>query len=259
MGTSQSTEKPLETEYDIIILGGGSAGCVLANRLSVDGKYSVLLVEAGQSSLNVLVSTLPGGYGQIFHDKRYDYDYYSVPQKHCHGRKMYQPSNNHMPDGTNCVGGKMLGGCSSINAQMYTHAKCELTAGIIVDRGSITIDGQNLRMTPHGRTTRFYPCSGSPRDSKMQRSITITSLNLPPRNTTVETVNGKSRINLTSTKFRPISFERPRRWDYRSILTLTLNRHSVSAGYRRLWTQKTRPGPTRRKLFSAPKFSHDQI
>jgi len=94
MGGSQSTEKPLETEYDIIILGGGSAGCVLANRLSADGKYSVLLIEAGQSSLKVLLSTLPGGYGQIFHDKRYDYDYYSVPQKYCHGRKMYQPSRN---------------------------------------------------------------------------------------------------------------------------------------------------------------------
>jgi len=97
MGASQSTEQPLETEYDIIILGGGSAGCVLANRLSADGQYNVLLVEAGKSSLKVLVSTLPGGYGQIFHDKRYEYGYYSVPQKYCHGRKMYQPSNNHMP------------------------------------------------------------------------------------------------------------------------------------------------------------------
>lgn len=143
MGAAQSTEKPLETEYDIIILGGGSAGCVLANRLSVDGKYSVLLVEAGKSSLKVLVSTIPGAYGQIFHDKRYDYDYYSVPQKYCHGRKMYQPSKFPMRNVANCVGGKMLGGCSSINAQMYALPKRGLTTGIIVDQDPITIDGQN--------------------------------------------------------------------------------------------------------------------
>jgi hypothetical protein len=85
-------ETTLESqEWDVLILGGGTAGCVLANRLSASGKWRVCVVEAGESSLGVLLSQLPGGYGRLCHHKEVDYNYFSVPQRECHGRKMYQP------------------------------------------------------------------------------------------------------------------------------------------------------------------------
>ena len=92
-------ETALESqEWDVVIVGGGTAGCVLANRLSAGGTWRVLLVEAGESSLGVLLSQLPGGYGRLTHHKQLDYDYFSVPQRGCHGRKMYQPRTNPIHD-----------------------------------------------------------------------------------------------------------------------------------------------------------------
>lgn len=88
--TTQETSLESQ-EWDILVLGGGTAGCVLANRLSANGKWRVCVVEAGGSSLGVLLSQLPGGYGRLCHHKEVDYDYFSVPQRECHGRKMYQP------------------------------------------------------------------------------------------------------------------------------------------------------------------------
>ncbi|GAA5843807.1 hypothetical protein JCM11251_001807 [Rhodosporidiobolus azoricus] len=92
--------------FDYVICGGGTAGCVLASRLSEDPTVKVLLVEAGESDQKELMSRIPAGFGNLF-KTHLDWDYLSVPQPHLNNRSLYQPR------------GKMLGGCSAMNAQVY--------------------------------------------------------------------------------------------------------------------------------------------
>ncbi len=92
--------------YDFILVGAGSAGCVLANRLTENGRYKVLLLEAGGSDLNFWVQ-MPIGYGKAFYDKRINWMYMTEPDPGIGGRRSYWPR------------GKVLGGSSSINAMVY--------------------------------------------------------------------------------------------------------------------------------------------
>ncbi len=91
-------------EFDIIVIGGGSAGSAAAGRLSESGKFSVCLIEAGGRNDNMLIKT-PGFMPFILNSSNYKYD--TVPQKGLKGRLGYQPR------------GRGLGGSSAINAMVY--------------------------------------------------------------------------------------------------------------------------------------------
>ncbi|SMF80840.1 choline dehydrogenase [Tistlia consotensis] len=93
-------------DYDYIVVGAGSAGCVLANRLTASGRNRVLLLEAGGSDKQFWITT-PIGYGRIFYDESVNWMYQTEPDPGTGGRVSYWPR------------GKVLGGSSSINAMVY--------------------------------------------------------------------------------------------------------------------------------------------
>ena len=97
-------------EFDYVVVGAGSAGCVLANRLSADGKHSVLLLEAGPKDNNLWIH-VPLGYGRLFKEKTVNWMYQTEPEPGLDGRTIFQPR------------GKVLGGSSSINGLLYVRGQ----------------------------------------------------------------------------------------------------------------------------------------
>ena len=97
---------PRDAVYDYIVVGAGSAGCVLAHRLSEEASTSVLLLEAGAPD-RALTLRMPAAFATCF-KSRYDWAYETVPQPYLQQRRLYWPQ------------GKVLGGSSAINAMIYT-------------------------------------------------------------------------------------------------------------------------------------------
>ena len=97
----------MKTSYDYVIVGGGSAGCVLANRLSEDGAASVLLIEAGGRDLHPFIH-IPLGMGKMHERDMFNWGYRTEPEPNMNGREI------------EAMRGKVLGGSSSINVMAYT-------------------------------------------------------------------------------------------------------------------------------------------
>ena len=96
----------MKKSFDYIIIGAGSAGCVLANRLSKDKKTTVCVLESGPKS-NTWKVDMPSALLYTMHDPKYNWKYYSEPEPYLNNRRIF------------CPRGKMIGGCSSHNGMVF--------------------------------------------------------------------------------------------------------------------------------------------
>jgi choline dehydrogenase len=93
-------------QFDYVVVGAGSAGCVLAERLSASGKHRVLVVESGPKDRSPWIH-MPVGYGKLFYHQRLNYGFQTEPQPHLNNRADYYPR------------GHVVGGSGAINAMVY--------------------------------------------------------------------------------------------------------------------------------------------
>lgn len=98
------------SDYDFIIAGGGTAGCILANRLSADGKYRVLMLEAGHEARSPWIG-IPAGFSKLLVDPDYNWRFSTEPEDNVHGRRIAVPR------------GKGVGGSTLINGMIYVRGQ----------------------------------------------------------------------------------------------------------------------------------------
>ena len=106
MSAAMRSTPKLQGSYDYIIVGAGSAGCLLANELTADGSKQVLLLEAGGYDWNPLIH-IPAGVYSVFKEPAINWNLETEPEPECDGRRIELPR------------GKVIGGSSSINAMIY--------------------------------------------------------------------------------------------------------------------------------------------
>src|ERR1700680_1546192 len=112
-GRSNGGKRVPDSEgFDFIIVVAGSAGCVLADRLTASGRHRVLLLEAGPGNLHPWLH-ISLGFGSLFSERRYNWCYETIQQPECHNRNVIAPR------------GKVLGGSSSINGLIYIRGQAE--------------------------------------------------------------------------------------------------------------------------------------
>ena len=107
------TSIPENAEFDYVIVGSGSAGCALANRLSEDGRHRVLLLEAGGRDDTYKIH-VPLMVAHVLNDTRWTWQYLTEPQTHLNGQQ------------TKWVRGRVIGGSSSINGMIFVRGDSRL-------------------------------------------------------------------------------------------------------------------------------------
>src|SRR6202161_1868050 len=113
MATDKNTATDKHSEnFDYIIVGAGSAGCVLANRLTASGRHRILLLEAGGHDRHFWIH-VPLGFGKLFDNAKVNWLYKSEPEAELNNRQIIQPR------------GRVLGGSSSINGLLYIRGQHE--------------------------------------------------------------------------------------------------------------------------------------